>query len=82
MVKMVDMQEVITALTELEEDNTIPRNVKIKLGEIKSDLQGEGDEKLKVNKALNVLESMSEDSNMQPYTRTQIWNIVSLLEKP
>ena len=34
----------------------------------------------KINKALHELEEVAEDTNMQPYTRTQIWNVVSLLE--
>lgn len=79
---MVDIQEVIAALTDLCEDNTAPRNVKLKIEEIKRQLLLDGDETLKISKALNEIEGISEDSNLQPYTRTQIWNIVSLLEQP
>jgi uncharacterized protein (UPF0147 family) len=80
---MVDVNEVITALTELEDDNTVPKNVKSKIEEIRRELEKKGgDETLKINKALNQIENISEDSNIQAYTRTQIWNIVSLLEKP
>ena len=30
--------------------------------------------------AINILDDISQDSNMPAYTRTRIWNIVSLLE--
>ncbi|MHA2276509.1 MAG: UPF0147 family protein, partial [Candidatus Kariarchaeaceae archaeon] len=30
--------------------------------------------------AINILDDISQDPNMPPYSRTRIWNIVSLLE--
>ena len=36
---------------------------------------------MRVDKVRHALEEISEDSNLQPYTRTQIWNIASTLEK-
>ena len=36
---------------------------------------------IKVNKAMNELDDIASDINLQAYTRTQIWNIVSSLEK-
>jgi hypothetical protein len=30
--------------------------------------------------AINILDDISQDPNMPPYTRTRIWNIVSMLE--
>jgi uncharacterized protein (UPF0147 family) len=35
---------------------------------------------LRVDKAQQELEEISADANLQPFTRTQLWNIVSLLE--
>ncbi|MCK5468863.1 MAG: UPF0147 family protein, partial [Cyclobacteriaceae bacterium] len=30
--------------------------------------------------AISILDEVSNDTNIQPFTRTQIWNLVSLLE--
>lgn len=76
----METENVITSMTELLNDNTIPKNVKQKLEIIIKSLQEKGDLSLKVNKALSILEEISEDVNLQSYTRTQIWNLISILE--
>ena len=75
------MKEIIEILTELEEDNTVPRNVKDKIKTVENMLKEDGDVKIKVNKVLHELDDIADDPNLQPYTRTQIWNVVSMLEK-
>ena len=75
------MKEIIEILTELEEDNTVPKNVKEKVKIVSNMLKEEGDVKIKVNKVLHELDEIADDPNLQPYTRTQIWNVVSMLEK-
>ncbi len=74
------LKEVLLALAELEEDNTVPRNVKAKIANTIKALKENCEDNIKINKALHELEEVAEDTNMQPYTRTQIWNVVSLLE--
>jgi uncharacterized protein (UPF0147 family) len=71
---------VVLVLSDLLEDNSVPRNVKLKIESIKKSLSEKKEEPLKVNKALDLLEEISNDSNIQMYTRTQIWNIISMLE--
>jgi uncharacterized protein len=75
-----DINEVIEVLSELLDDNTVPRNIKGKIETTLHSLKEKGDKSLRVNKALSVLEEISDDNNIQPYTRTQIWNVVSMLE--
>ncbi len=78
---MDDIQQIINAIDELQNDNTVPKNVKTKLQNVTIILKGdEENTSIKVNKALDELEEISDDPNIQSYTRTQIWNIVSLLE--
>ena len=72
--------DVIEVMTDLMNDNTVPRNIKMKMDGIIKSLQDKQDKSLKINKALSVLEEISDDNNIQPYTRTQLWNIVSMLE--
>ena len=69
------------ALSELEEDITVPRNIRMKINNTITALKENGDLSIKVNKALNELDEITEDTNMQSYTRAQIWNVVSMLEK-
>ena len=76
-----DLQDIIDVLKELESDNTVPRNIKTSVQNTIKALKSEGESSIKINKALHQLEEVSDDTNMQPYTRTQIWNIVSMLEK-
>lgn len=77
---MERLQQIIDALTELSGDSTVPRNVKSQLARAITVLSGDEEHRIKVSKALEELDEVIDDPNMQPYTRTQLWNIVSLLE--
>ncbi len=72
---------IVSALTELEQDATVPKNIKDKVQKTIEALQGNGDLSINIDKALQALDEIADDINIQPYTRTQIWNIVSMLEK-
>lgn len=71
---------VLEALLEVSNDNTIPKNVREKINNIIQSLKQDDELSLKIDRALHELEAISEDSNLQSYTRTQVWNIVSMLE--
>jgi len=76
-----NVEKIIEHLRQLQKDSTIPRNVKSKFDEMTRLLSNKKEEYgLRINKALNVIEGISEDANLQPYTRTQIWNVASMLE--
>ncbi|MBW2972217.1 UPF0147 family protein [Candidatus Woesearchaeota archaeon] len=76
------IQNIIEALEELANDSTVPRNIKAKVSEVISTLREENgqDISIRINKALSSLDEISDDTNIQAYTRTQIWNIASMLE--
>jgi len=76
-----EIKSIIELLEELKTDVSVPRNVKEKIENTISALNEQNDIKLRINKALHELDEIADDTNLQPYTRTQIWNIVSLLEK-
>lgn len=76
-----ELKPVIDALSELGEDNTVPKNVRIKVSEILISLQENVELCIKASKALSELDEIANDSNLQSYTRTRIWEIVSMLEK-
>lgn len=76
-----ELTPVIEKLSELEEDTTVPKNVRARISSIIAFLRENVDLSMKINKALHELDEIANDSNLQSYTRTQIWGIVSLLEK-
>ena len=77
---MDSLNQVIVALKELEDDISTPKSVKIKIASTIKVLNQNGEISIKVSRALHELEDIAEDVNVQSYTRTQIFNIVSLLE--
>ena len=74
------IKNIIDTINEIVQDTTTPKNVQTKLQEITAILQKEEEKSIRIDKALNVLDELAEDANLQPYTRTQIWNIISALE--
>ena len=76
----MELQEVIECLEELDNDVSVPKNVKQKILDILDELKSDKDTSLKVNKSLSELDEICEDSNLQPFVRTQLWNLTTLLE--
>lgn len=62
------------------EDSSVPKNIRKKLSEAKDRLNGSDDTTVKVSAAVYLIDSVSEDINMPPNARTQIWAIISALE--
>ena len=80
MVTQEDLEPIFDTISELIEDSSVPKNVKTKLELVSAILKKEGELPIKINKALDELDSLAEDTNIQPYTRTQIWSLVSAME--
>ena len=75
------VNDIIGHLETLEQDNSVPRNVKDKIKSTIGALKEDADLKIRVNKALHELDEIADDPNLEAYTRTQIWSVVSSLEK-
>jgi uncharacterized protein (UPF0147 family) len=76
-----ELNGIVEALEEIKEDNTVPKNIRIKIQNIIEILKDKDTElSIKISKAQQELDEVAEDSNIQNYTRTQIWNVASLLE--
>jgi len=73
--------EIIQALNTLKEDEALPKNVKTKIDSITAVLNEDSEISSRVGRSLHILDEIAEDLNIQPFIRTQIWNISSLLEK-
>ena len=75
------MKDLIEELTFILEEDCIPKNVKAKVESTITALKDEDVEhNMRVNKALQELDALSEDTNIPSYLRPQIWNILSQLE--
>jgi len=68
-------------LKEISEDTTTPRNIrraaKSAIGAL---LEADVSHAVRAANAISTLDEVSQDPNMPPYTRTRIWNVVSILE--
>lgn len=74
-------QEIVENLLSMDDDPTIPRNVRIRIKKAISIMQNEQEKfDLKVDKSLQELGDIAEDPNLPQYTRMQIWTLVSQLE--
>lgn len=76
----MEINEILSVVSQIDQDSTVPKNVKIKIKEIISILQQDLDTAVKSSKILQELDDIADDPNIPTYTRTQIWSIVSALE--
>ena len=80
------MEEKINAINQLMEqiinDRTVPRNIRNAVQEAKNNFNDVnlGDLEVRISAAVGILDEIINDPNMPMYTRTQVWNVVSLLE--
>jgi len=66
---------------EINADRTVPKNIRRMVEEAKENLKNtENDMDVRINAAISILDEISNDPNIPIYTRTQVWNIVSMLE--
>ena len=73
--------EVLGLLNQIENDFTVPKNIRYKIRIMIEFLNKDDcDTAIKIDKSLQSLDEISDDPNVPSYTRTQIWNVVSLLE--
>ena len=78
----MDTTNIIAILIQIEEDESVPRNVKVKVRSAIEELQDQNGKSaaVKADKVMQELDELSNDPNIPMYTRTQIWNVISNLE--
>ena len=68
-------------LTNVSQDNTTPRNIRRAAKNAINGLQvSEHSLAVRASNAISILDEISQDPNMPPYTRVKLWNVASLLE--
>lgn len=70
----------IEVLTDLLEDQGMPRNIRTTMQEVITVLQRQTDQSVCIHEALNLLENVSNDANLESFTRMQVYSLVSMLE--
>lgn len=70
----------ISALKELQSDATLPKNITSKIDNTIRFLESDGEVPIIVSKAISEIEDLTENNNMESFTRTQLFNVVSILE--
>lgn len=79
---MVDVSQVVGMLDQIIADRTVPKNIRKAAEDSKISLTDEKQsDELKISTAIHILDEITNDPNMPLYTRTQIWNLVSMLEQ-
>ena len=76
-----EMKQILELLSQIFEDRTVPKNIRECAQKSRESLQADKEDlSTRVDQVVQLLDEISEDPNMPVYTRTQIWNVVSLLE--
>lgn len=76
------LEELATLMDPVIEDTAVPRNIRSAVVEAKNKiLNDSGELSVRLSSALYRLDDISNDINMPSHTRTEIWNIVSELER-
>ena len=69
-------------LGEIKEDNSVPRNIRSRLGDVIIQIGCNDCEiDIKVSRLLNELEEISEDPNLPSYIRTEILMTIGILSE-
>jgi uncharacterized protein len=74
------IKEIVSFMDDVLGDTSVPKNIKRAVTDAKNKLLSNEDPVLCASSAIYYLESISEDINLPMHARTQIWQIVSVLE--
>ena len=78
---MVNYAPILALLEQIINDRTVPKNIRATAEGSKSVLTGKDAEEVKISTAIHMLDEIANDPNIPVYTRTHIWNLVSMLEQ-
>ena len=78
---MDKMEDVLEMIKELADDRRVPRNIRALIQQAMDSLNDPKEPKtVKVSTAISLLDEATNDPNIPSHTRTQIWNLVGVLE--
>ncbi|MBI4177479.1 MAG: UPF0147 family protein [Candidatus Aenigmarchaeota archaeon] len=75
------LPQVLQLLEQVAMDRTVPRNIRTSAEQVSEEIKNSKEPMdLRISSAIHILDEVSNDPNIPLYTRTQVWNIVSMLE--
>lgn len=78
---MASISAVVTRIEDVKDSSSLPSNVKDMLDRATDALEDEDEElSVRINTATSILDEVSNDPNIAQHTRTEVWNIASMLE--
>ena len=73
------MEDIIEIMESILDDRMVPRNIRSKVEEAIAKINGNTITTL--SEAIYLLDDVSNDVNMPEHTRTDIWQIISMIEE-
>lgn len=73
-------KEIIEVLRQIEKDGSVSKTTRSKIKSALTTISQPTDLSLKIDKVRHELDEVADDPNLPAYARTQIWNIVSIIE--
>jgi len=78
---MKKVNQAMSIMNMVADDNTTPRNIRRTAKQASDILLDESlSMAARAANAIDILDQISQDPNMPMYTRTRIWNVISVLE--
>ncbi len=78
---MEELDRAMDILNGILQDPSVPRNIKVVCEKTVNRLNNEGEKiHIRIGAAISMLDELSQDPNLPFHTRTQIWEVASLLE--
>ncbi len=74
-----EIKSVIAALENIKEDETVPRNVRSRIIKTLISINEQKELNLTVDRVIEDLDEVSNDTNLPVYTRIEIMNIIGIL---
>ncbi len=75
-----DISQAIEVLEEIRGDSGTSKGIRDAISKAIDELKNNSETKAGIHKALAALDELADNPNIESYARSQIWNVVSLLE--
>ena len=75
------LKDITSLLSTIEEDTTVPKNIRQKVKNVMCILLDNNSAlSIRIDRSIEELGDIADDPNLPPYTKMQVWGIVSQLE--
>lgn len=79
---MSGIGDAVALLRQISDDKTVPKNIRESAIKAKDLLEDKTKEvNIRIDSVREILDSLGNDPNISVYTRTQIWNVITFLER-